>query len=118
MIDRNGLILFQNTSAHFLCLFIKRVLGSVLYRIMIQFICGGMAFVKKCWDNPPFSFWIQESGGVRSEKNYMGSTKPFLVACIKILQEMWKKKSVCLCTAIPRKCPAQILGYLVNLQMP
>ncbi len=39
IIDRNGLVLFQNTSAHFLCLFIKRVLGLVLYCMMIQFIC-------------------------------------------------------------------------------
>ena len=62
-----------------------------------------------------FRFKNQEE--LRSEKNYMGSTKPFLVACIKILQEMWKKKSVCLFTAIPGKCPAQIPGYLVNLQM-
>lgn len=39
IIDRNGLVLFQNISAHFLCLFIKRVLGLVLYCMMIQFIC-------------------------------------------------------------------------------
>lgn len=39
IIDRNGLVLFQNISAHFLCLFIKRVLGLVLYYMMIQFIC-------------------------------------------------------------------------------
>lgn len=99
MINRNGLVLFQNVSAHFLCLFIKRVLGLVLYRMMIQFIC------KK----------YKEAS--QSEKNHMGSTEPFLTACIKILQEMWKKKSVCLFTAIPSKCPAQILGYLVDLQM-
>ena len=84
--------------AHFLCLFMKRVLGWAPHIMMLQFSC-------KRKEQP------------YAEKNRVGGTIPFRIACVPLLQKMQRKKRIYLLGTIPYQCTKEGAGYLADIQM-